>query len=244
MGFVVLAGLVVLAVVWLYWKWAEPPGESLAPVVDQPAVVAVAPPKVLTEPPLTPAEQPVVPLPSPPPVEKPAAGPATTAPAAESGSRYQDPAGRFSCWVPEGWEVVRPAEAVDVDVLLVSGKDVIKVAVHGRDWPPLTRDDQPRVEAAFFERLRLAYPDGLYGQLVSSQWRTVEGELALEMESSITLATGVVTVKAVEYRRAGRAHLVEMHIASHEQSVLLSALFEKFMGRYRGGGMDVLVIGK
>jgi len=199
---------------------------------------------VVTEPPLTtpdPVVEPAVEKPVEkavePPVEKPV-------PPAGGESRYQDPQGRFVCWVPDGWQVQRQGEAAHAELHLVKGKDVIKVVVHGQDWPPLTREDQPRVETAFFERLRLAYPEGLYGQLVSSQWRTVEGELALQMETSITLPTGLVTVQAVEYRRAGRAHLVEMHIASHEQSVWLAALFEKFMGRYRAGGTGVLVIGK
>ena len=193
-------------VVWLYQKWSEPvPSPAVTTTPVKPAIE----PKVIVDP--------VVP-------PKPDA------------SEYRDAQGRFTCWLPTAWNVAEQTAAADESRLrLVNGKDAITVVVSGTDWPALVKTDQPQVEAAFAQRLKIAYPDGLFGQLVGTTLQMMDGEPAMLMEYTITLRDSISVVKALEYRKAGRAHLIELHANSREQATLLAGVFDKFLSRYHSG---------
>ena len=63
----------------------------------------------------------------------------------------------------------------------------------------------------------------------------MDGEPAMLMEYTITLRDSISVVKALEYRKAGRAHLIELHANSREQATLLAGVFDKFLSRYHSG---------
>ncbi|MCX7915420.1 MAG: hypothetical protein N3A53_03845, partial [Verrucomicrobiae bacterium] len=83
------------------------------------------------------------------------------------------------------------------------------------------------------DRVRVDYPQALYGMMLDGGLRTVGGEQAGYAECRVTLGEREVHVKAVEFRKAGRAHYIELHVHSPEQKAVLDLLFEQFLSRYK-----------
>lgn len=246
-----LGGLVVvLAGLWWWMERSSPVGHDEKHPVT-PAVTPVVPPRVITDSGTAETQEPVPVAGSP---ERPNELVVPPVPSEDGSSKpveavsseraappvqrqvYRDARGRFQFQVPQGWRVEpRVDTSMESAVWVVLEPNVIKVEVHGTEWPSITADDLPRLANVLTDRLRVDYPNGLYGMIVDQRLRMVGGEQGGQVECLVSLEDHNVVVRAVEVRKAGRSHYIEFHLHSVEQKALLDLVFEQFLAGYRPG---------
>ena len=220
-----VVGVIVIPalVVWGYLTWSGTK-ETTPPVPAVKSSPAPATPStVIMEPPLvTPARE--------------LSQSVAQAAATPWGTEYRDPHGRFVCRIPPGWQAEETGSADESKIRFFSGRDSLYVISHGSSWPSLDRGQQGTVERDLFMRMRILNPDGLYGNLLSSLWRTMEGAPALQMETNVTLKDEVTAVMALVYHKDGRSHAIELHIRSHERYSELAVVWAQFLGYFHSRG--------
>jgi hypothetical protein len=154
-------------------------------------------------------------------------------PAAVVPRLYIDPQHRFACVVPDGWTKEALPGGDQSRLRLRSGPNEIMVTSHGADWPELTEQDKAAVSREVSQRLAAMYFDGLYANVLETNWRLAEGKLALLFEIEVTYPDYVLLVSDVEYRCNGRANSVEMRIRQRELRPELLTKFEDFIANFR-----------